>query len=246
MLVNAVRTDRISVHDDLIPHIVNKVPFIANESIFVISSKIVSLSQGRIVKCGGTTNKDELIKQTSDEVLAYLDDIDMTMTITHGAIIPTAGIDESSGSGHYILYPENSFNYAQNIRDRLACHYKVKDIGVMIVDSRSQILRKGTIGYALAWAGFCPLKNYIGLPDLDGVSLKVTQANQIDALAAMGVMVMGEGDEQTPLAIISDVKTLQFNETLYTTNDIVYSKEEDIYFRSLKQFFEKNKRDLTC
>ena len=62
----------------------------------------------------------------------------------------------------------------------------------------------------------------------------------------MGVMVMGEGDEQTPLAIISDVKTLQFNETLYTTNDIVYSKEEDIYFRSLKQFFEKNKRDLTC
>jgi F420-0:gamma-glutamyl ligase len=43
-----------------------------------------------------------------------------------------------------------------------------------------------------------------------GRPLRLTKANLLDALAASAVLVMGEGAEQTPLAIIRDAPGLVF------------------------------------
>ncbi|HET8575183.1 MAG TPA: coenzyme F420-0:L-glutamate ligase [Candidatus Paceibacterota bacterium] len=77
-------------------------------------------------------------------------------------------------------------------------------MGILITDSRSIPLREGTIGRALGFSGFEPLKSYVGKKDLFGRKTRVTKSNLADALAAAAVMEMGEGDEQTPLAVIKD------------------------------------------
>jgi F420-0:gamma-glutamyl ligase len=65
--------------------------------------------------------------------------------------------------------------------------------------------RRGAIGFALAWAGFEPLYDYRRTKDIFGREFLIEQTNIADALAAAAVLVMGEGKEQTPLAILRDV-----------------------------------------
>ena len=67
------------------------------------------------------------------------------------------------------------------------------------------------MGVAIAHSGFNALNNYIGKPDVFGRILQVSVSNIADALAVSAVMVMGEGNEQTPLAIIEDVPFVEFN-----------------------------------
>ncbi len=65
---------------------------------------------------------------------------------------------------------------------------------------------------ALAHSGFQAVNDYVGTPDLFGRRLRVTRVNVADALAAAAVFTMGEGAEQTPLAVISDLSNVVFSE----------------------------------
>jgi len=86
------------------------------------------------------------------------------------------------------------------------------------------------MGYALAYWGFNPLRDYRGEKDIFGRVLKITQANVADALAAAAVAVMGEGRETTPLAVISDVDFLEFGDFNFIKNNpLKVKRNEDIY-----------------
>jgi F420-0:gamma-glutamyl ligase len=71
-------------------------------------------------------------------------------------------------------------------------------------------LRRGVLGISLAHYGFSPLKDYRGTPDIFGRKLQMTQTNIVDGLAAAAVMLMGEGSECTPLAVIEDIPWIKF------------------------------------
>ena len=71
-------------------------------------------------------------------------------------------------------------------------------------------VKMGTTGAAIAHSGFAALNNYIGKPDIFGRKFKVQKANISDALAVSGVLIMGEGSEQTPLAVVEDVPFVKF------------------------------------
>ena len=73
---------------------------------------------------------------------------------------------------------------------------------MIITDTRLYPMRLGTMGVAIGYAGFAPIKNYAGTPDLFGRKLKRTQVNIVNALAVAAVLVMGEGAERRPLAVI--------------------------------------------
>ena len=49
---------------------------------------------------------------------------------------------------------------------------------------------------------------------VETVGPKVTKVDVVNALASAAVLVMGEGAEQTPLAVISDVPFVEFQNTL--------------------------------
>jgi len=172
--------------------------------IVAVSSKVVSIGEGRCVTNDRPDRKDRLAKK---EASFYTDIVRSSewkslFTATEGVLISRAGIDESNGNGYLILYPKNPMKSAEVLRAWFQKKYRVKNLGVVITDSRSTPLRRGATGFALAWAGFEPLKDYRKTTDLFGRAFKFEVAGIADGLAAGAVLAMGEGDEQTPVVVI--------------------------------------------
>jgi F420-0:gamma-glutamyl ligase len=71
-------------------------------------------------------------------------------------------------------------------------------------------MRRGVTGICLGWCGFEPFYSYIGKPDIYGNLLHSTQINLLDSLATSASLVMGEGNEQTPLALIQNTPKINF------------------------------------
>jgi F420-0:gamma-glutamyl ligase len=85
---------------------------------------------------------------------------------------------------------------------------------------------------SIAHSGFAALNNYIGKPDIFGRIMQMTKANVADALAESAVAVMGEGSEQTPLALIEDLPFVRFqkrNPTPNELNALSISMDNDLY-----------------
>jgi F420-0:gamma-glutamyl ligase len=60
----------------------------------------------------------------------------------------------------------------------------------------------------------------------------MTKANVPDALAAAAVLLMGEANEQTPLAIISDIPFVRFQQREPSDNELAalfIETEDDLY-----------------
>jgi F420-0:gamma-glutamyl ligase len=143
-----------------------------------------------------------------------------------------AGIDESNSNDNYVLWPSDSQKTANEIRQYLADRFKLKNVGVVIVDSTCTPLRLGTSGVALAYSGFSALNNYVGKPDLFGRPYQVSQSNIAGGLASTAVLIMGEGTEQTPFALIEDVDVVSFqnhNPSLKELEGINIPRDDDLF-----------------
>lgn len=204
--------------DDLEEVLLESIKEIPENSVLAIASKIVSIGEGRCIPKKDVENKDELIKSESDKYLerentpgGYL-----LHTITNNILIGTAGIDESNANDHYILWPEKPGESAKRICLLLRKNFGVKNLGVVITDSHSVQLRRGIIGLALSYWGFKPLRDYRGKADLFGRPMKISQTNLPDSLAVSAVLEMGEGDEQTPLALITEIPHLEYLDDDYS------------------------------
>ena len=222
---------------DTLEHILDTyVPHLEEQDIVVITSKIISILEGSVLPRKKVPSKLELIQNTSD---AYLDSVRPTvLTIINNLIIPGSGIDESNGEDTYILHPKDPAKSAETIWHYLRARDRIKKLGVVITDSYSTPLRRGATGVSLSWCGFKPLYNYIGKTDCHGDPLKVTQTNVVDSLASAAVFCMGEGNEQTPLAIIQDAPRVQFENSPpkeTTKKELYVSHEEDIYAPLLQE-----------
>ena len=192
--------------DDLLAALFVSKLALTDGDVLAISSKVVSIAEGRCVPASSTT-KEKLIQQEAELVFApkELSKWGYQFTITQGALVGSAGIDQSNGNGYFVLWPKDPMKSAAKLRTALMKHYKIKKLGVVITDSTSRPLRRGASGFALAWAGFNPLYDYRGTADIFGRLIQVEQANIADSLAAAAVLVMGEGSEQTPIALLRDV-----------------------------------------
>ncbi|MBU4298556.1 coenzyme F420-0:L-glutamate ligase, partial [Patescibacteria group bacterium] len=202
------------------------------KSIIVFTSKIISIWQGRCIKINLVKDKDVLIKKEAE---LYLERKNVpkgyvVLTIKNNTLIPTAGIDESNGNGYYILWPKNLFSTAKKIYKFIKKNYNLKEFGIIISDSHCVPLRVGTLGISLAYYGFEPLKDYRGKKDIFGRKFKISQLNLADSLSAAATLIMGEGREQTPIAIIEGLGFIKFKEPdSVKSNPIKIAKEEDIY-----------------
>lgn len=187
----------------------------ADGDVVVVSSKYVSYSQGRLVDMAGVAASREasalasrysispalaeLVLRESDRVLGGMPGFVMAET-AGGLIAPNAGIDRSNGGGTAVLYPEDPHEQAEALRRSLMVGSGAR-VGVIISDSRLLPARAGTSGTAVACAGFDPVDDVRGRPDLDGTPLKVTVRAVADSLAAAANLAMGEGGESTPIAV---------------------------------------------
>lgn len=214
MIVRPIKTDKILPgKEDIFTLLDKAVPKLQEKSVVVITSKIIALCENRVVPMG-SLDKEELIKQESDYYLpATLSKYGHHFTIAKNTLVAVAGIDESnSGGDNYVLWPKDPQNSANDIRQYLSGKYGVKELGVIISDSTCMPMRWGTIGIPISYSGFKATHNYIGQEDLFGRPFKVSRAGTALGLAAAAVAVMGEGSEQTPVAVISDIDFVNFQD----------------------------------
>ncbi len=135
-----------------------------------------------------------------------------------------------------LLYPLAARREAYGTRAVVVAQekYRVRGAWIVITDSHTIPLRRGVLGISLAHYGFVPLKDYRGKLDLFGRELKMTQTNIADGLAAAAVVLMGEGSECTPLAVIRDVPFVRFVERPAKSRKPFSSFEiktkEDLYY----------------
>jgi len=211
--------------DDLLSVIRETIKEIPERSILAITSKVVSIWKGRTMKTS-EIDKDELIKKSARKFLdrSEVPERHVMHTITNNVLIGSAGIDESNSNGYYTLWPEKPKLVAKEIYDWLRKEYGVSQFGVIISDSRSIPMRRGAIGFALAFWGFNPLLDYVDKADLFNRLFKAEKANLADGLAAAAVVAMGEGAEQTPMAIISDLSKIEFSD-----KEVSQKKSEDAW-----------------
>ncbi len=209
MIVTPLKTERVGISQFSLETFLdaNLSEFTEN-SILAITSKVISLCEGSVAPL--SEDKELLLQKHSDYYLPEEFRQHNSCTITHHAFIGSAGIDESNADGHYVFLPKNAGVSARLIQRYLMQRFNLAQAGVIVTDSHSTPMRRGASGIAVAYAGFHGLKDYRGTPDLFGRNLQMEQANVTDALAAAAVLVMGEGNEQTPLAIISDLPAITF------------------------------------
>ena len=213
--------------------------------IVVISSKFVSMSEGSIVKLStvkatkrardlSTQNHmdaklAELVLRESEYVMSGVPGF--LLAIRDGMIAPNAGIDKSNvPKGHAILYPRDPFGTAEKLRLRFLAQLGIR-VGIVIADSRLMPTRIGTTGVAIGCAGFEPVEDLRGKRDLFGNILRVTFKATADAIATMGVMVMGESDESTPVAVVRGANVL-WSDRKFSWKDMAVEPFEDIYLRA--------------
>ena len=219
--------------DDLVGVLDEYLTELKNGDVVLISSKVVAIHQGRSVLVS-EANKEELIKQEAD-IIIERDYFSTPLTATNHAFLGTAGIDESNGSGHYILLPEKIFEFAKESHAYLCQKHALNSLGVIITDSYSTPFRYGAMGVGLGWWGIEPLEDHAGRTDLFGRDIVYERSNVIDALAAGAIMVSGEVDECMPIVIARNVPRLKFTNK-DTKDKLLVPYEEDL-FRVLYERF---------
>jgi coenzyme F420-0:L-glutamate ligase/coenzyme F420-1:gamma-L-glutamate ligase len=142
----------------------------------------------------------QVVVDEADEILGGVNGF--LLTIKFGILTANAGVDvKNSLPGTATLWPVNPDLSAKLLRRSLETKYGAR-IGVSIVDSRVSPLRLGTTGLSIGSSGFETIKDDRGKTDLYGRTVKVTQTNVADDLAASAHLLMGETDEQVGLVII--------------------------------------------
>lgn len=216
--------------DDLLSKIRTSALTLEEGDVIALSSKVVSISQGRCVP-RESEKKESLIEGEADWYLPKEDGAAVTHTVTNGILIPSAGIDPFGD--YYILWPKNPQETAKEILEWFKETYSIKKLYLVITDSRSVFLRRGVVGIAIAWAGFEPLYNNQNRIDLLGKSSGGSQTNIPDSLAAIASFGMGEANERTPLVRMRGVPYI--GDTEHASKEpFEASMEEDLFAPFLK------------
>jgi len=224
MIIRPIRTRIFQEGDDLFAFITDYIKKLPEKSVVVVTSKIVALSEKRTAIAEHIGDKEKLIRAESDLAMPtkYV-----WLTVKDGMVMASAGIDESNANSKLILLPKDSFKAARDLRNALRQKYGVRNLGVLITDSRTMPLRAGVTGVAVGYAGFRGIKDYRGTPDIFGRKFKFSRTNIADGLAAAAVLVMGEGNEQQPLAIIEKAR-MEFCDRVKRA-ELYIDIQEDMY-----------------
>jgi len=232
--------------DDIFGLLDNYLPRLKEGDVVFITSKVLSIHQGRCIKIKPAdksaryTQKHQLIKTEADYSLPLnkVNGSDIVLTIKDHTLIPSAGIDESNANGYLILWPKNINRLCKEIAQYLKKKHHIKKLAVVATDSHTTPLRWGVTGISIGFFGLEPTFDYRGKKDIYGRKLKYTKANIVDALSAMAVLLMGEGNEKIPMVILRGAKIVKFT-TKDTYRKFVIDPKKDLYYPLLK-VFKKN------
>lgn len=217
---------------------------IRDKDIFVIGQKAVSKAEGRLVNLGSVSpskravaiarkmgRKPEFVQIVLNDSKRVLraDKMALIVTTKHGWTCLNAGVDKSNvkGDQNYALLPTNPDASARKIRTRIRL-LTGKDVGVIITDTHSRPFRLGQVEETIGIAGLKPHADYRGQRDLFGYQLKFKNVALADEVAGAAELVMGQGREAIPAAVVRGLRRVRFQDRA-KSSDLTGPRADDLF-----------------
>jgi coenzyme F420-0:L-glutamate ligase / coenzyme F420-1:gamma-L-glutamate ligase len=177
-------------------------PDLRDGDILVVTSKIVSKAEGRVIR----GDRERAIDDEAVRVVARRGPTRIVET-RHGLVLAAAGVDSSNTApGTVVLLPEDPDGSARRLRKAVGERLGIS-VGVVVTDTMGRPWRVGQTDTAIGAAGLAPLRDHRGQPDTFGNTLEVTVAAVADEIAAAGDLVKGK-TTQVPVAIVRGLAEL--------------------------------------
>lgn len=182
--------------DDLATLIAAARPELVDGDVVVVTSKVVSKAEGRLV----AGDRDAAIDSETVRVVATRGDTRIVET-RHGFVLAAAGVDASNvPAGSVALLPEDPDRSAGRIRAGLRRLLGVT-VAVVVTDTFGRPWRNGLTDVAIGAAGISVLVDHRGQVDAHGQPLEMTVTAVADEIAAAAELVKGKLSGQ-PVAVV--------------------------------------------
>jgi coenzyme F420-0:L-glutamate ligase / coenzyme F420-1:gamma-L-glutamate ligase len=213
----------ITAGSDLAALIADAVPDLRDGDILVVTSKIVSKAEGRVV----TVPREQAIEAETVRVVARRGPTTIAQT-RHGLVLAAAGVDESNTApGTVVLLPEDPDESARRIRKALH-HRTGLSLGVLVTDTMGRPWRAGQTDNAVGAAGVIPLRDHRGEADTFGKLLEVTVAAVADEIASAADLVKGKS-RHVPVAVVRGLAGLVTEPDGPGARAIIRPADEDMF-----------------
>ena len=252
MRLYAVETRVVKPGDNLIDVILGSLRKqtlkLEDDDVLALASKIVSYSQGRVVKLGDIKPSEkakklarkfslepefvELVLREAEKVYGGVEKA--ILTLKDSIMTANAGIDNKNAPiGSAVLWPRDLAEWLKIFRNEIN-RKTGRRIAVVVVDSGLIPLRIGTVGLALAVAGFNPIREWRGRRDLYGKPIMITRHAVADDLASAAHLLMGEASEKTPIVLIKDAP-VDFDDNIYSSEEMMMPFADCIFMNTFKK-----------
>ena len=213
---------------------------IEDDDILIISQKIVSKQEGRVINLdtvipselsigiASAYEKDpklvEVILSESKRIVRMEHGVIIVKT-KHGFTCANAGIDQSNVDGNFVtLLPIDPDSSAKLIHQEIK-KKTGKKIAVIISDTFGRPFRLGQTDNAIGVAGIESILHYEGKPDTFGKILRVTAIAIVDELCSAAELVM-QKTNNCPMAIIKNYKYIPKNDRI---SSLIRPESEDLF-----------------
>ena len=170
--------------------------------VVVVTSKVVSKAEGRLVAAGEDREATRLAAVDAETVRVVARRGTTTIAQTRtGLVLAAAGVDASNVRGDEIaLLPEDPDRSAAALRADLH-RLTGRTVAVVVSDTMGRPWRVGQVDQAIGSAGLAPVRDARGTRDTHGAVLEVTEIAVADELAAAAELVKGKA-EGVPVAVV--------------------------------------------
>ncbi|MEU4093719.1 coenzyme F420-0:L-glutamate ligase [Streptomyces sp. NPDC026673] len=188
---------------DLAKLIAAGAPGLADGDVLVVTSKILSKAEGRVVRAD---DREAAIDAETVRLVARRGPTRIVET-RHGFVMAAAGVDASNtAAGTVLLLPQDPDASARALRAGLRDILGV-NVGIVVTDTFGRPWREGLTDVAIGAAGLHVLDDLRGATDSHGNELAVTVTALADELAAAGDLVKGKSSG-SPVAVVRGMDRL--------------------------------------
>ncbi|MEU8496291.1 coenzyme F420-0:L-glutamate ligase [Streptomyces lavendulae] len=208
--------------DDLAALIAGTSPALRDGDVLLVTSKIVSKAEGRIVTAA---SREEAIDAETVRVVARRGALRIVED-RRGLVMAAGGVDASNTApGTVLLLPEDPDASAARIRAGLRELLSV-DVGVIVTDTFGRPWRSGLTDVAIGAAGVRVLDDLRGGTDAHGNPLSATVVATADELAAAGDLVKGKA-AGLPVAVVRGLGHVRGEGS--SARDLVRAPADDMF-----------------
>ncbi|MFN8032443.1 MAG: coenzyme F420-0:L-glutamate ligase [Mycobacterium sp.] len=228
--------------DDLSAAVAANAPWLRDGDILVVTSKVVSKCEGRIVAAPADPDERDALRRRliDSEAVRVLARKGRTLITENriGLVQAAAGVDGSNiGTTELALLPVDPDGSAAALRTALRERLGV-EVAVLITDTMGRAWRNGQTDAAIGSAGLPVLYGYAGAVDTHGNELLVTEVAVADEIAAAADLVKGKLTA-VPIAV---VRGLRLADDGSTAAHLLRGGEDDLFWLGTAESIELGRR----